>query len=442
MSRNCPNCGTAVPAGQRFCSNCGTPMEPAGPPSQYGGPPPQSFPQAQPQPQPPSFTPSQPPPYAQAQFGQPQPYQQYQQNQQPQKSSPIAEALGALGLLFLLRRYRPGYRARRQSSGCCGCLVTLVILLIILGIPAYAIYRANPHIFQQIQQNVSKVTNSNNTNNTNNANNGSVPTTQPHITTAPINQTVTYAGVDITIVSVEQATAFLDDNSTSANGMIRVNIKEVNNTNSSGNYFYSDITRLILPDQSSVAPVNELQSVAPDKSTSRDNWLDFPVPTSDKINQLTLVFGTSQDAQISVPLTGNANLSAFQTKTVNVNIPISYGGLNWTLKSATSSLSIGGKQASTGMRYVVLVFNVDNPTANGRTIGFPEEYMRLQSGDITNTDLQTTLPLGINANTTGSSGSVTYLMPANDTDFTLIFLAGQHIGESQPSPQVNTPFKI
>lgn len=419
--RPCPACGINVPAGQRFCSNCGTDMDVSRPPSQYGGPPPQNFPQAQPV-----------PPYAQSPYGQQQ-QQQYQQYQQPpQKSNPIAEALGALGLLFFLRRYRPGYRARRQSSGCCGCLVALIILIAILGIPTYVVYRNNPHVLQQIQQNINKG---------NSGNSGSVPTTQPPITTAPINQTVTYGGVAITIVSVQQSTAFLDDNSTAANGMIRVNIKEVNNSGSNANYFYSDIAHVILPDKTSVALVSVMQSSPPAVSITRDNWLDFAVSTSDKINQLTLVLGGAQDAQISIPLTGKADLSAFQTKTVNPNIPINYGGLNWTLKTATSSLSIGGKQASTGMRYVVLSFNVDNPTSGNVVIGFTDEYMRLKAGDIMNPTMSTTLPLVINANTTGVSGTVTFLMPGNDTAFTLIFLAHPG-GQPQSSVQVNTNFTI
>lgn len=233
----CPTCGTTVPAGQRFCSNCGTAMEVSQPGSQYGGPSPQNFPQAAPV-----------PPYGQQQ-------QQYQQ--QPQKSNLIAEALGALGLLFFLRRYRPGYRARRQSSGCCGCLVTLVILLAVFGTPAYFYYKANSNIINQIKNQSQSSGNS--------VNNGSVPTTQPPITTANINQSVTYAGVDITIESAQQSTAFLDDTSTAANGMIRIKIKEINNSGQNGGYFYSEIAHLVLPDKSSVAPVNALQSGAPAK---------------------------------------------------------------------------------------------------------------------------------------------------------------------------------
>jgi len=413
--RLCPACGTPITPGQRFCTNCGADTSASGPVSQYGG-----------NPQPPSYPQAQPPvpSYAQA------PYGQYQQPQSPQKSSPIAEAFGALGLLFLLRRFRPGYRPRRQSSGCCGCLITLFILLIILGIPTYVAYKNNPHILQSLQQNAS----------TGNA--AGVPTTQPAITTASINQTVNYAGVDITIVNVQQSSAFLDDNATATNGMIRVNIKEANNSGQNASYFYSDMAHLILPDKSSVAITNVKQQGAPANSIVRTNWLDFAGPTSAKINQLTLLLGTSQEAQISIPLTGNANLSAYQAQTVHPNTPISYAGLNWTLKTATGSLSIGGKQAGTGMRYVVLTFNVDNPTSNNVVIGFANEYMRLKSGSTTNASTATTLPLYANANTTGVSGTVTFLMPSNGNSFTLEMLAIQSGIDPHNPVQVNTDFTL
>src|SRR5690242_2888004 len=175
--RTCPNCGTAVLAGQRFCSNCGTQVETGGPAGQYAGPPPQRFPQAQP---PPSYT----PPYA------PSPYAQ-QQYQQPQRTNPVAEVLGALGLLFFLRRYRPGYTPRRQSSGCCGCLVALVILALVFGIPGYLYYRANPNAINQIKAHFQQSNQANNIDNNNGNPTGNQPTTQPGITTLNINQSVT-----------------------------------------------------------------------------------------------------------------------------------------------------------------------------------------------------------------------------------------------------------
>lgn len=425
--RSCPACGTPVPAGQRFCSNCGTDLTVSGPASQYGGSSPQQMsPYGQPQ--------QGVPPYAQAPgaFGQ-QPVQPYQQ---PQRSNPIAEALGALGLLFFMRRYRPGYRPRRQSSGCCGCLVALVILLLVFGTPAYFYYRAHPNVINQIK---TQVQNSGNSNIVDNGSGTATPTVFPPVT---INKSVTFAGVKITIESAQQATAFSDDTNTAANGLVRIKINEANNSGKDGGYFYSDMAHLVLPDKSSVALVNSLQGSGPQNGTTRENWLDFAAPTGDKIDQMTLVLGTTQEAQEAIPLQSTANLSAFQTTTVNPNIPISYWGLNWTLQSATQSLSVAGKQAATGMRYVVLAFKVDDSTTSNVTIGFPDEYMRLKAGGVTNPTTDSTLPLTINANTSGITGTVTFLIPENNTAFTLIFLSKQGGSNPQPNPQVNTDFSI
>jgi hypothetical protein len=137
-------------------------------------------------------------------------------------------------------------------------------------------------------------------------------------------------------------------------------------------------------------------------------------------------------------LTGKAALSAFQDKTVNPNAPISYDSMNWTLQSASETLSIPGKQASTGMRYVILTFKVNNPTSNNIVIGFTDEYMRLKAGGITTSSVSTTLPLYANANTTGVTGTVTFLMPDNNTAYTLIFLAVQNYS----NVQATTDFKI
>jgi len=187
--RPCPACGTPVPAGQRFCSNCGTDMEVSRPASQYGGPPPQNFPQAQPV-----------PPYAQSPYGQQQQYQQPQQ-----KSNPIAEALGALGLLFFLRRYRPGYQARRQSSGCCGCLVTLVILAIFLGIPGFLIYRSvGPTIVSNFQSATKCISNA-------------APTKTVHP-----NQTTHYAGLTWTLTTA--STSSCNNNMSADQGTVFVKV--------------------------------------------------------------------------------------------------------------------------------------------------------------------------------------------------------------------------
>lgn len=394
--RPCPACRTMVPTGQRFCSNCGTDMTVSGQASQYGGPPPQSFPQQSAQ---------QVPPYAQApgSFG--------LQQQPQQKSNPIAEALGALGLLFFLRRYRPGYVARRQSSGCCGCLVALVILLAIFGTPAYFYYRANPNFLNQIKNAANNDTNS-----------GGVPTTQPPITaTASINQSVTYAGVNISIASVQQSTAFIDDDQSAANGMVRVNIKEANNGGNAG-YAYSEVAHLVLPDQSSVALTNAQQISAPANGIIRPNWLDFAVPTSDKIVQLTLVLGTAQEAQVIIPLTGKADLKAYQAVTSSPNTSTQYAGLTWTVTSATASLSFNGQQAQKGMLFVTVTMKVDNPTTTDFN-AYWGDYIRLKAGDTTaSPTTDTTLPLSFAPGTSGSTGNVIFIVPQGSSGYTLMFL--------------------
>ncbi len=212
--RHCPTCGISITADQRFCTNCGTVLEAQPPPpSQYGAQPPsQSYPYSQ---QTPTYEqqPQQMQPYAQQQvpsYAQ-SPQQQvppYAQQQQPQNQSPIAEAFGALGLLFLLRgfggRRYAGYRPQRQRSSCCGCLVLLVVLFLCLGVPS--LYYASKTSLNSFSKSLNYSSSSNSSDNS-----SSSITTQPPITTAQINQTVPYAGVDITIVNAQQSKAFLDD---------------------------------------------------------------------------------------------------------------------------------------------------------------------------------------------------------------------------------------
>jgi hypothetical protein len=392
--RPCPNCGAPNAANQRYCSNCGAAMEAQSqPPSQYGGQPPaQNYQQSW---QTPSYAQQQVPPYMQ----QPQ-----------QQQNPIAEALGALGLLFLFRRYRRGgYVPRRQSSGCCGCLVLLVILLLFALPLIYAFRSAVP--------NFSKDLNFSGNNSSN-----STFTTQPPITTVQINQTVPFAGVDITLVSAEQSQAFLDDIDSGTNGMVRLNLKESNQGTSGAGYAYSDIARLILPDKTSVAPANEQQFSGPDAGVTRTNWLDFPVSTSVQINQLSFQLGKDTQAQETIPLTGKANLAQYQPKTAQPNVSTHYAGLTWTITSATFSLSFKGQQADKGMSFVTVKLKVDNPTSRDFN-AYWGDYIRLKSGDATSAPTtDTTLPLNFPAGSAGATGNVIFLMPSGNTSFTLIML--------------------
>jgi len=348
-----------------------------------------------------------------------------QQPQQPQ--SPIAEALGALGLLFLLRRYRRGYVPRRQSSGCCGCLVLLVIFLLVFGLPTFFI--ASHSI-----PNFSRYLNS--------SNNAGVLTTQPPITTEQINQTVPYAGVDITIVSAQKSQAFLDDNNSSTNGMLRLNLKE-SSTTGRGSFFYGDVARLILPDKSIVAPVNEHQLDSPGAGVTRTNWLDFPVPASIQIGLLTFQLGKDTEAQVRVPLTGKADVMQYQPKTAQLNVSTHYEGLTWTIISATVSLSDGGKQADKGMHYVMVTMKMDNPTSSDFN-AYWGDYIRLQSGGTTSApevdSISDSFPLGIPAGSAGKTGSLMFLLPDSSTSNTLILLGRPNF--NPPINQATANFQV
>ena len=74
----CESCGTFVPDGQSFCSNCGTPVAQAAPAPVAAAPAPQ--PMVQPQPAQPA--------YQQPAYQQPQPQYQQPQYQQPQYQAP------------------------------------------------------------------------------------------------------------------------------------------------------------------------------------------------------------------------------------------------------------------------------------------------------------------------------------------------------------------
>ncbi len=348
-----------------------------------------------------------------------------------QKQSPIAEAFGALGLLFLLRRSGlRGYVPRRKSSGCCGCLVLLVILLVVLGLPGYFAFRNRIPALQNTINSVSS------------GNTSGILATPPLAspTTTQLNETVNYAGIDITIVNAQQASSFSDDNNSSTNELVRLNLNEKAGS-AVGSFLYGDVMRLVLPDKTTIVPSRAQSDIGPDQGTTRKNWIDFTVPTNTKIDQLTLLLGTDKEAQMSVPLSSGANLSAYQLKTASPNTSIQYAGLAWTVTSVTLAWNYYGHQADKGMRYVIVQFRIDNPTSNQFTSGFPEEYMRLKSGGATSAPAgNSTLPITVPANSSGATGVVAFQVPEGVTSYTLILLGKANV--SPPISQSTTNLQV
>jgi serine/threonine protein kinase len=165
--------------------------------------------------------------------------------------------------------------------------VLLVILILVIGLPGYFAFRNEIIAI-----------------NSSFSGNASDLTPQQPITSVLIYKTVRFAGVDITIATAQQSKMFQDDLNAGTTGVVRVNLKEDNTSKSSAKYPYSDEAHLILPDKTSVAPANERYFSGPDAGVTRINWLDFPVPKSFQISQLTLQLGRDTETQEIIPLKG------------------------------------------------------------------------------------------------------------------------------------------
>lgn len=323
-------------------------------------------------------------------------------------------------------------QAPKRSRGCLIISFILLLVLVLGGVGGiYAITHNHSTGSSQTGNNSSgqqSTSGSNGSTPTSVATSGSTQGTNGPATVA-LNLKFTYSSVDITLVSVQQANSFSDDTSTPQGG-IRVVTIESNSTSNNARYSYGDITRLIMPDGSVIAPSNAKYSGGPAAGVSQNNWIDFPVNSQNiDLSKLVLRFGSSTENQINIPLVAGADLSKYQPKTVSPNASFQYAGLNWTLTSATESLSANGQQASTGMVYITVALKALNTTANNFS-AYPGDYMRLQSGDSKSPPTDFTIPTSIASQSNGS-GTVTFLIPQGGTSFTLLMLA------QQTSPPIN-----
>lgn len=245
---------------------------------------------------------------------------------------------------------------------------------------------------------------------------------QPAITTTPINATVTYAGVALTVQRVQQAQHFTDDPNTDTGGMVRLSIQGKNMGTAPVNLVYTNIARLVLPGGKIVVPTYVKSNVSLAPGETQTSIVDFAVPSNTNVGQLALQVGAVAEAQIDIPLTGKADLAAYAPKTTPINKKFEYQGLDWTIASANSQLSLDTQQASKGMRYVTVTFAIDNTLAQTAIPGSPYDYMRLQVGNTSLVPVTSTLPTSFEAGAKGKTGTVTFLAPQNAATLTLVLL--------------------
>lgn len=377
-SSPCTQCGTPMLGGQQFCPNCGlTVGQGSNAPTQTPIPP--------------------PPPYtAYSQQG----YQPPQQGTQPPP-------------LYATPQQDSSKRVVRQIG--CGVGVVILLIVLVLGAAGYFVVKSLGSVVRNGPSTSS--------------NPGATPTQAP-LTTTPINTTVTYAGTMITIVNAQQATSFADDAAITSPGAVRLNIKE-HTVSKQVSYVYHEVSRLLLPDGKSITLTGFQNDVSPDVGVTRTNWLDFSVPTTIQVSQLILRLGKDTEAQMDIPLTGHADVSKYAPKMVSPNTQVHYGDLLVTLTTATAQLNADGQQADQGKRFIVVALTISNPSTSNVN-AFPPDYIRLQAGGNTITpEGNTTIPLQFAAKTTNSQGTATFMVPQNETAFTLVLLTSSLTGAAK-----------
>jgi hypothetical protein len=324
----------------------------------------------------------------------------------------------------------PAY-ARPQKNSRRGILkvgIILLILLILLGAGG----------FFALRYMTGKIVKTGSTG----ANSAVTPTQAPLITT-PINATVTYASVNITVINAQQATSFADDHDTPAQGVVRLNLhavqKDMNDVYSTSApvFAYPETFTLLLPGGDKVTTAGYKDLTGPARKGDQATWIDFPASTGLKVGQMTLQIGKDMEEQLQVPLTGHADLSQYQPKQSTPNSRVQFGSMFWTLKTVTFKLSDSGTQAQKGVRFLVLTFSLDNPGTDGLN-AYPPDYIRLQYGGTTIT-LEQAVIGDAAAGTTNVQGLVSFLVPQDTTTATFILLPGHTPGATD---QATIPFQI
>lgn len=256
---------------------------------------------------------------------------------------------------------------------------------------------------------------------------------QATIKTSQVHAAITYAGMNVTLVSVQQSQNFSDDPQSASNGMVRLNLREQNTTTVPISWNYTASARLVGAGKSPLVPtyVKSETSIAPGATLT--SVVDFAVPNGGNLSRLLFQLGTASEAQMLIPLAGQANLSQYQPRTTKQNGTAAYFGLDWTLTGAATSLSVPGQQASNGMEFVTLNLSVDNTLSQMAISGSPFDYLNVKVGNQTAKLVSTTLPVSFASGATGKTGTATFLIPQKSSACTLLFVAQDPGGKTEAS---------
>jgi hypothetical protein len=258
-------------------------------------------------------------------------------------------------------------------------------------------------------------------------------TVQPPVTSRAIRAQVKYAGLTYLVSKVSQSQYFLDDPLTTRDGMVRVSLQAWNALPFSVSINYDNVARLVLPGGKSLSPVTTAIKRVLKAGTTQSGYLDFsvPVPVGTKSEQLAFQLGGADEAVVTLPLNGHADVSQYASHEKPLRATVQYEGLNWTLLSVTSAWNIAGQQAKKGMRYLTFALSVTNPLGQLVIPGSPFDYVRLQVGTVRASPEVETLPVSFVGGTISTVGSVTFLVPRESSKMTFMLLAQPQSGFAQ-----------
>jgi hypothetical protein len=300
---------------------------------------------------------------------------------------------------------QPQARGRRRA----GLVVALLVILLVLGGGGYLVLSLLGGHFPRLV------------------------VTQAPITTKNLHLTFPYAGLDVTLLTVQQAQNLLDDPHSADDGMLRLNLQEQNKTTVAIHYDYTTSAHLLVRGQPLLAPTSVRSDTTIAPGATATSVVDFAVPGAGNLSALVFQLGASNEAQLQIPLVAQASLSQYQARTTAQHSSVMYFGLNWRLTSSTASLSIPGQQATKGMEFLKLEVKVGNPLSQEAISGSPFDYLRVRAGGQTAAPISTTIPVSFAVGATGKTGTATFLIPQKSTICTLILLSQDPGGSGQAS---------
>ncbi len=248
------------------------------------------------------------------------------------------------------------------------------------------------------------------------------------ITTLNVKRTVSYADLNLTVVSAQYAPSFSDDLIRPGSAVVRLNMQVTNATRATIALVYYDIARLLVPGQKPIAPINvELAGDVPQGATVK-GWIDFPVATGTQLAKLKLQLGSValNETLVLVPFTGAFRPNQFLDHLSPQSLVIYYTFKGYTLTyhllSVDVRYSYNGVQTKAGQQFYVLNWSVDNPNGADVSPGFGFDYIRLVVNGADQPPIDNTLPYTFKAGTKGVGGRVVFGAPAGMNAFSVAFL--------------------